>query len=89
MGASLATRYEAQLQSDGSILLVLAGALTGLPVESDCKSDALRIPWLMPRMQVPHRELAYLLPDLDSPLSWANVGLSSRNLVSLQVVVFW
>ena len=43
MAASLAERYEAQLQLDGSILLVLAGGVTGLPVEPDYKSDALRI----------------------------------------------
>ena len=62
MAASLAERYEAQLQLDGSILLVLAGGVTRLPVEPGYKSD-----------EVSRRDLAYLLLDLDSPLSWADV----------------
>ena len=48
--ASLAERYEAQLQPDGSILLVLTGGVTGPPVEPHYKSDALRILWRMRSM---------------------------------------
>ena len=73
VATSLAECYEAQLQPDGSILLVFAGGVTGPPVEPDYKSDALRILWRMHSMQVPRRDMAYLLPDLDSPLSWADV----------------
>ena len=73
VAALLAERYEVQLQLDGSILLVLAGGVTGPPVEPDYKSDALCILWRMRSMRVSRRDMAYLLPDLDSPLSWADV----------------
>ena len=52
---------------------MLAGGVTGPPVEPDYKSDALRILWRMRSMQVSRRDMAYLLRDLDSPLSWADV----------------
>ena len=66
-------RYEAQLQPHGSILLMLAGGVTGPPVEPDYKADALCMPWRMRSMQVSRGNMAYLLPNLDSPLSWADV----------------
>ena len=73
VAAWLAERYEAQLQPNASILQVLAGGVTAPPVEPDYKSDALRKLWLMRTMQVFRRDRAYLLPNLDSPRSWADV----------------
>ena len=50
-------------------------------MELDYKSDALRILWRMRSMRVSRQDMAYLLPDLDSPLSWASGEESSDQLI--------
>ena len=61
VAALLAERFEAQLQPDGSMLLLLTSGVT------------LRLLWRMRSMEVSRRDMAYLLLDLDRPLSWADV----------------
>ena len=67
--ASLVERRETHLQPNGGKLPVLDGGVTGRLMEPDYKSAALRILWRM------RRNMAYLLPNLDSHLSWADAEL--------------
>ena len=74
-GRTPAERYEAHLQPDGAILVVLANTqLCGLPLERDNKSYALAYYGrCVVCMHILHRDMPYLLLDLNSVLSWADV----------------
>ena len=40
----------------------------------DIKSEALRVLWRMRNSQMSRRDMAYLLPDLDNIVSWADMA---------------
>ena len=72
MAASLCEEYGAELQPDGSILLVPEDYSRPTDTNPDIKSEALRVLWRMRSSQMLRRDMAYLLPDLDSTVSWAD-----------------
>ena len=74
MAASLCEQYQAELQPDGSIVLVPEDYSRPTDTNPDNKSEALRVLWRMRSSQMSHRDMAYLLPDLDSAVSWADVA---------------
>ena len=88
MAASLAEPYEAQLQPDGSILMVLAGGVTRPLVEADYKSNALHILWWMRSMQVSRRKWRTFSHTLIAHYHGEMLCLGSTNLLSLPVVYF-
>ena len=73
MVASLCEKYRAELQPDRSILQVPEDYSWPMDTNSDIKSEALRVLWRMRSSQILRRDMAYLLPDLDSTVSWADV----------------
>ena len=74
VAASLCEEYRAELQPDGSILLVPEDYSRPMDTTPDIKSEALRVLWQMRSSQMSRRDMAYLLPDLDSTVSWADVA---------------
>ena len=74
MAASLCEEYRAELQPDGGILLVPEDYSRPTYTNPDIKSEALRVLWRMRSSQMSRRDMAYLLPDLDSTVSWADVA---------------
>ena len=76
MAASLCEEYRAEVQPDGSILLVPEDYSRPTDTNPDIKSEALRVLWRMrsSHTQMSRRDMAYLLPDLDSTVSWADVA---------------
>ena len=74
VAASLCEEYRAELQPDGSILLVPEDYSRPTDTTPDVKSEALRVLWRMRSSQMSRRDMAYLLPDLDSTVSWADVA---------------
>ena len=71
---SLCEEYRAELQPDGSIVLVLEDYSRPTDTNPSKKSEALRVLWGMRSSQLSRRDMAYLLPDLDSTVSRANVA---------------
>ena len=63
-----------QLQPDGNILLVPEDYSRPTDTNRDIKSEALHVLWRMRSSQISPRDMAYLLPDLDSSVSWADVA---------------
>ena len=74
MVASLCEQYGAELQPDGSILLVSENESRATDANPDNKSEALCVLWRMCSSQTSRRDMAYLLPDLDSTIRWADVA---------------
>ena len=70
VAASLCEEYWAELQPDGSILLVPEGCSW----PTDTNPVTLRVLWRMRSSQMSRRDTAYLLPNLDSTVSWADVA---------------
>ena len=81
MAASLCEQYRAELQPDGSILLVPEDYSRPTDTNPNNKSDALRVLWRMRSSQMLRRDMAYLLPDLESTVSWGEVALWLKHLV--------
>ena len=69
VAASLCEEYRAELQPDGSILLVPEDYSRPTDTTPDIKSEALRVLWRMRSSRMSRRDMAYLLPDLDSTVS--------------------
>ena len=74
VAASLCEQYQSELQPDGSILLVPEDYSRPTDTNPDNKSEALCVLWRMRSSEISRRDMAYLLPDLDSTVSWANVA---------------
>ena len=74
VAASLCEQYRAELQPDGSILLVPGDNNRATDANPDNKSEALRVLWRMRSSQMSRHDMAYLLPDLDNTVSWADVA---------------
>ena len=74
MAASLCEENRAELQPDGSILLVPEDYSRPTDTNPDIKSEALRELWRMRSSEMSRRDMAYLLRDLDSTVSWADVA---------------
>ena len=83
VAASLCEEYRAELQPDGSILLVPQDYSRPTDTTPDIKSEALRVLWRMRSSQMSRRDMAYLLPDLDSTVSWADVAPWLKHLSHL------
>ena len=75
MAASLCEEYRAELQPDGSILLVPEDYSQPTDTNPNIKSEAFRVQWRMRSSQMSRRDMPYLLPDLDSTVSWADVAM--------------
>ena len=74
VAASLCEEYRAELQPDGSILLVPEDYSRPTDTNPDIKLEALRVLWRMRSSEMSRRDMAYLLPNLDSTVSWADVA---------------
>ena len=74
VAASLCEEYRDELQPDGSILLVPEDYSRPTDTNSDNKWEVLRVLWRMRSSQMSRRDMAYLLPHLDSTVSWADVA---------------
>ena len=74
VAASLCEQYRAELQPDGSILLVPKDSSRPTETNPDNKSEALRVLWRMRSSQMSRRDMAHMLPDVDSTVSWADVA---------------
>ena len=74
VAASLCEEYRAELQPDGSILLVPEDYSRPTDTNPYIKSEALRVLWRMRSSQMSRRGMAYLLPDQDSTVGWADVA---------------
>ena len=73
--AHLREPYRAEVQPDGSILLVVERSNAHRDdIIPDYKSEALRVLWRMRSMQISRRDMIYLLPDLDCSVSYADVA---------------
>ena len=75
MAASLCEQYWAELQPASSILLVPGDYNRPTDTNPVNKSEGLRVLWRMRSSQLSRHNMAYLLPDLDSTVSWADVAL--------------
>ena len=73
VAASLCEEYRAELQPDGSILLVPEHYSRPTDTHPD-KWEALRVLWQMCSSQMSLSDMAYLLPNLDNTVSWADVA---------------
>ena len=74
MEASLCEQYQAEPQPDGSILLVPEDYIRPTDTNPDNRSEAVHVLCRMRSSQMSRREMAYLRPDLDSTVSWADVA---------------
>ena len=74
MVAFLCGEYRAELQPGGSIMLVPEDYSRPTETNPDNKSEALRVLWRMRSSQMSRRDMAYVLLDLDSTVSWADVA---------------
>ena len=69
--AELRERYRAEVQPDGSILLVLERSTAHRDdIIPKYKSEALCVLWRMCNMQISRRDMIYLLPAVDCSVSW-------------------
>ena len=66
--------YRAELQTDGSIWVVPEDYNKPMDTRTNIKSEALRVPWCRRSSPMSRREVAYLLPDLDSIGRWADLA---------------
>ena len=66
MAAPLCEQYQAELQPDGSIVLLLEDYSRATDANPDNKAEALCVLWRMRSSQMSRRNMAYLLPDMDS-----------------------
>ena len=69
VAAFLCVQYRAQLQPDGSFLLIPEDYSRPTDTNPDNKSEALPVLWRMHSSQVSRRDMAYLLPESDSTVS--------------------
>ena len=69
MAGSPCEQYRAELQPDGSILLVPHDYNRPPDTNPDNKSEALHVLWRMRSSQMSRRDMAYLLPNLDNTVS--------------------
>ena len=80
VAASLCEEYRAEVQPDGSILLVPKDYSQPTDTNPDIRSEALRVLWRMRSSQMSRRDMAYVLPDLYSTVSWADVAPRLKHL---------